>query len=217
MGRTDAAIQLCAWVLCATLSACGAAPQGGGMKPKACAVEPEQHLVLTEQQQVRGAGFLELGISSSDHRGPASAYIKLTLRNLSNESLWIGYRMTTGPGGDVSLQATDKNGAVLSQTECFAKMAPRSSADYMVLLPLAEVSQVRPLDCFPFGHPGSWTVVAVYQTGESPLVPPPTGAKWFGGATTSNSLVIELEPSAVSRAHSADPSSPNAAPAAAPP
>ncbi len=211
MKRAEAAIELSALVLCMTLSACGAGSQGIGV-PKGCAsTKPSP---LTERQQVRGAGLLELHISSTDHRGPAPAYIKLTLRNRSNESLWVNHRMVTGPGGDVSLRATDENGAVVDQTECFAKMAPRTSADYMILPPLSEVSQIRPLNCFPFGHPGPWTVVAVYHTEESPLVPPPTGAKWFGGAATSNNLVVEVRSSAASRAQSGAPSAPSPAPPA---
>ncbi len=190
MKQAEAAIKIFMLALGAMLSACGAGSRSIGTQSASCASEEQR--TLTERQQVRGPGFLELELSSSDHRGPAPAYIKLTLRNGSNDLLWVNYRMATGPGGDVSLRAVDAHGGAIEQTECFGKMVPPNATDYMALAPFGEVSQIRPLSCFPLEHPGRWTVTAEYRAEQSPRAPPPTNAKWFAGVASSNSIVVNM-------------------------
>lgn len=160
--------------------------------PPAAMKEPSSRL------RANDPALLQFSIAPLNHPGPAYGYVKVTLRNVSDESLWVNYRLRidskSARGRQVWLDVADPaTGRPIEEGGCFAKGATEDDSDYMVLRPLGEYSTIRPIRCFQFPGRGPWRLVAHYQDSRAVPPAPPTGARWFNGTLTSNAIEIEVK------------------------
>ncbi|MBN1610624.1 MAG: hypothetical protein JW940_28600 [Polyangiaceae bacterium] len=183
-----------------------------GLLLSACC--PSQHPAVTVSVPVSGAAregitarqktddprLLQLRIAPFEHDGPALGYLRLVLANLSNEWLWVNYRLAIStredPNREVWLDVTRaRTREAVNRGDCQTTgSVPSTDNDYLVLRPHGEYSAVTPLGCNRFPDAGPFRIVAHYQDVRPDPPPPPFGAKWFTGALTSNAIEMTLKP-----------------------
>ena len=144
------------------------------------------------QERTDDAGALELRIEAGD-AAPSRNSIRVRLRNISSQSLWVNARMFAESSlGEVSLEVAPSSAGKPWSDGCQVHPGP---VQYVLLLPGSEISVVTVLHCLKFPTEGPWRLTAKYEDRKRHIPPVPPGASWFSGALVSNELEFHAWPS----------------------
>ncbi len=183
------------------LAGCGSGPPpatpGGHARPIEC-LEAVDKRALGPDALVRNPLLVQFRIASEVRPGPAATYLRMTLRNDTDELVWVNYRLKIGlqasDNREVWLDVTDPaTGQAVPQGSCPARESIPELTDYVLLSPGSEYSTVQPLMCYRFDGSGPYRIVAHYKDQQSRPPKPPWAAKLFSAQLTSNTIEITVK------------------------
>jgi hypothetical protein len=173
-----------------------AAPLPLEIPPRVNARQPVQRARVGARAQVSDTSLLQLAIAPATATGEAQDHVRVTIRNVSDQHLWLNYALRSGPKSMTEFQiwfeATSAAGQTREEEHCAYHLAPPDPNTYFPLAPAAEYSVLRSVACFAFPDKGPWRLTAHYKDRNESLLPPPEHARWFSGEIVSNTIEVEV-------------------------
>jgi hypothetical protein len=198
-------------VVCRLEIACCSAPKAGSRQPLASGARSGESTsgswdVQCDRSSDKPAvapataddpKLLQLVIAAAEPWPATQGAIKVTIRNVSDDWLWVTYGFGVGPkerGSKFWLEVYDaKTGQSHDGWFCFSGRTASGPPLYMDLSPRGEFSLTRRLDCLGLPHRGPWRIIAHFRDNNRAPPPPPEMSSWFVGELVSNVLEMEVK------------------------
>jgi hypothetical protein len=176
---------------------CAASPRPPETPSCEDARKPVARSRVGEREQVTDANLLQLAIAPATDSGEAQDHVRVTIRNVSDQYLWLSYALRSGPKSmsefQIWFEAISATGQTREEEHCAYRLAPPDPDAYFPLAPGAEYSVLRSVACFAFPDKGPWRLTAHYKDRGDTLLPPPEYARWFSGEIVSNTIEVEVQ------------------------
>ncbi len=137
-----------------------------------------------------------LSLSLTPVKGNGAMALRWTVRNISDESIWLNARFLVLPKdsivGDAWLEIIDAAGRVIPPNDCRVRAGRPDLSDYVRLRPDSEVSVVSSMGCFSIPA-GKLTIVGHLHDKNTITRGFPSDALWFVGELKSEPIRLDFD------------------------
>src|SRR6187399_3035970 len=113
---------------------------------------------VTTSVWVDRAEMVELAIGPIEPGPGWRTYVRVRIRNVSQEWLWLSYALGGQPGSDLWFDVVNTQNAKAAPWSCADRTELRGDAPYLMLSPGSEYATSVNIDCYAVSDRGPWRV-----------------------------------------------------------